>query len=479
MDELINCQNTSLISKTDSSSNEDSSKICLNTINIASKNKQEIKESNYRFIILFLHGMSNFIVGLAWITFAVISIDFTRYFEISNILNSLNTNSYALAYLLFNFPICYIIENRSLYVSTNISNYLLILGSFFKAWTENSLFFCFLGQFLCATAQPFLFNLNTKIVSTWCRAETRLFYNGLLYIFNTFGMILGFYLPVFIFKSEYSSREEWLNDFNFYIKIPCYLSSAVGLLGCFLFKEKPDNPPSLTELMRIENDENSQTQTEKINKSIMADILKLFKNKQFIILLIYFSVFVGFFTFFYSIVNDIFEKYHFEDKDLANKVSGLANFAGILGNLSFTIFASNTRKVKLLLIIINILFFINFLGFTLLLSLNVKSEWVYYITFFIIGGLNTPAFVLSIDLSCEICYPINDTTIVGILFVVSQIVGYAFTAFLSSLLNSSLIIFVNIIVLILFSISLICIFFLDEKHNKLDIDKGNISDVNN
>ena len=46
-----------------------------------------------------------------------------------------------------------------------------MIGSFLKAFLNTNIIFAYLGQILCALAQPLILNSTSKIASTWFRPE--------------------------------------------------------------------------------------------------------------------------------------------------------------------------------------------------------------------------------------------------------------------------------------------------------------------
>jgi hypothetical protein len=46
-----------------------------------------------------------------------------------------------------------------------------MIGSFFKAFINNSMIFAYLGQILCAAGSALIMNAPTKIASNWFRPE--------------------------------------------------------------------------------------------------------------------------------------------------------------------------------------------------------------------------------------------------------------------------------------------------------------------
>ena len=221
-------------------------------------------------------------------------------------------------------------------------------------------------------------------------------------------------------------------------------------------REKPDTPPSVSYIKRLkvsDHCEKNEALIEKDELGIFESTIILFKNKNFNYLLINFTVFVGFYSFFYVVANQLLDNYGFTENE-SNSLCAVSNFSGIVGIAIFTILGTKMKKFKLLMLIMNFLITIVYLIFTINLSLGVKSIYVYYIVFVFLGSLNSATFVFGIEFACELTYPINESISSGILFVISQLFAYAMTAPMSLIISSQKIWF-HIIVLIMFTISFI------------------------
>ena len=132
--------------------------------------------------------------------------------------------------------------------------------------------------------------------------------------------------------------------------------------------------------------------------------------------MINFTVFVGFYSYFYIVANQLLNNYGFNDNE-SNSLCAISNFSGIVGIIIFKFLVKKMKNFKLLMLIINFLLMIVYLIFTIILSLEMKSIYIYYIVFVFLGSLNTATFVFGIEFACELTYPINESTSSGILFV--------------------------------------------------------------
>lgn len=466
---------------------------------IYNENKTLISEEKYRFVILALACLVNFMVGFVWTTFSTISVNFSKYFNIPNIQIDYLTNTYCVAYIIFNFPICYIIKNVNFpnYKLMIGSSLLLLIGCFIRTWVNYSIVYAYIGQIFCAITQPIIFNLNSKLVSDWFRSNIRLIALSFLFAVNSLGIVVVFYLPIICF-SKNTNKDKWLAEFNNYISIPCYLSICISILVFALMKEKPNVPPSITAIndnnrfshgslsdIQLTNNntndnllinqkiseynKNNNPYSEEIiinnNLSMFQLSIKMLKNKNFVMLLLYFNSIELFFNLFNTSVDKMLNYYNFSDNN-ANILNGLNNFAGIIGIMLVGFLGAKIKKYKLILIVLNLLIIINYLTLTLFLEFRLsphKYFWIYFTIFFIMGLTIAPSYLIPIDFAIEIIYPINECISTGFLFWFSQVATLLFIYFMDMLINKNLYFYINLMFLGLFIISQVSSFIVKGK----------------
>ena len=113
-----------------------------------------------------------------------------------------------------------------------------------------------------------------------------------------------------------------------------------------------------------------------------------------------------------------------------------------------------------------------------------KSDNLYIIIgvlFSLLIGVAIPIYTSGMDLVCEITYPIGESTSDGVIMVGNQligIIGIIITALLRTYLESVKVLS-NIFCILLFFISLICLFFLQRAKPELKRSKQDENNNNN
>ena len=133
--------------------------------------KYLIAEKPYRFIILISTALVLFSNGYQWSTFSSIATEFEKNYELSSFDVNLLSNFYGISFILVTFPSFYIIEKKNIKIAIKIASLLTILGGFMKSFINSHLIYAYIGQILCAIAQPFLINSTSKLVNLWFRPE--------------------------------------------------------------------------------------------------------------------------------------------------------------------------------------------------------------------------------------------------------------------------------------------------------------------
>jgi fucose permease len=133
--------------------------------------KYLIAEKPYRFIILISTALILFSNGYQWSTFASIATNFEKNYNLSRFEVNLLSNFYGISYLLMTFPSFYIIEKKNVKIAVKVASLLTLIGGFLKSFINTHIIYAYIGQILCAIAQPLVLNSTSKIANLWFRPE--------------------------------------------------------------------------------------------------------------------------------------------------------------------------------------------------------------------------------------------------------------------------------------------------------------------
>ena len=150
---------------------------------------------------------------------------------------------------------------------------------------------------------------------------------------------------------------------------------------------------------------------------------------------------------------------------------------GLVGAGLFGALVDKTRKYKLFLLV-------SFLGATasmLAFSFFLKpNKFIYLsITSACLGFFTTPVLPLSLELVCEISYPIGEATPTGVLMIAGQISGIALIMGMQQFLNSpSTIIWCSYVTSICLGAGLLCVLLFNGILKRLEHEIQHIYTIN-
>jgi Na+/melibiose symporter-like transporter len=205
------------------------------------------------------------------------------------------------------------------------------------------------------------------------------------------------------------------------------ITSAIITLCCSLpsvisAKSRPKIPPSI-----------SQQNIQQYNITLRGSLKMIFRNYSFISLLISFACINGFYLFYSITINDYLEVYFISDSMTSYLIIG-SFLGGIVGSIILSILVDRIRTYKIMFIILNslvVLLFALLLTFFEIFNLHEdKLDHVWLIAGFALYGLfMMPLISISMDLVCELTFPVRESIPLGIILSASHLTGL-FSTFL-------------------------------------------------
>ncbi|KAG9962672.1 MFS general substrate transporter, partial [Aureobasidium melanogenum] len=306
-----------------------------------SNSNEPYKLYKRRFVGLVVLFMLNIIVSWDWLTFSAVSSTSAQFFNVSeSAINWLSTG-FLFAFIIAS-PFTIWALHRGPKTSIVISALLLFLGNWIRyagsrAGSHGNFPLVIVGQIIIGFAQPFVLAAPTRYSDLWF-PETGLFgrvsATALASLANPLGGALGQ-----LIGPLWATIPEDVPDMVLYTAIV----SCVACLPAFVVPSKPPTPPS---------------PTGGIKKLDITGSIKLLKsNKAFILVLIAFGVYVGFFNAVSSLINQIFEPYGFTETD-AGIAGAILIFVGLGASAAVSPFVDRTKlylpTIKLLVPLIAI-----------------------------------------------------------------------------------------------------------------------------
>ena len=434
---------------------------------------------------MIAYCLCTFANGFQWVTFSAIASKFGYHYN----LESWKVNMFSLIYMILYPLVClpegHLVDNYSTRLGIIIAAFCTILASGLKVLINHSIIWCYLGQFMAAIFQPALLNSPGKISANWFRDDIRTLICTLCVLSDSIGIFLGFlWNLIFIDENEDNSEEYKTQVFNYLLSE--FILSFVFCLPCFfIIKNKPDIPPSPSQVedSRDSSAPNIQTQ----NLSLKENVKMLFTNKRFIYLLISTFFLVGNYNIIGTLINPLFELYSISGNN-SSIIYFISNTLAMISSIIISKIVDKNNKFKLSMILLCVLSTIFQILLSIFLELfkpeekdkneNSTAEFVIALIFnSLVTITEMPFYTIGMNYACEITYPVGESINGGIMMSASQIAGIGGTFlcdyFIANYPEHKWI--SNLIMSVFFGIACVFVFLFDDKLDRHEIDTKNTS----
>lgn len=254
-----------------------------------------------RFFGLAQLILLNIIVSWDWITFAPVSNTAATYFNTSEtIINWLST-AFLFAFVVATPLTFWTLSKHGPKMAITISACFILAGNWVKYGGAKSNNFpaVMVGQLLIGFAQPFVLSCPTTFSDIWFSASGRTTATAIASLANPFGAALGQLITPFWVTgpADIPNSVLWVA-----------IIASVASIPAFFIPARPPTPPAhnIEALLAAEHPS---------GKSIKHEVQTLLTSLEFYLLFLPFSVYVGFFNAFSSLLNQILEPYGFSEDD--------------------------------------------------------------------------------------------------------------------------------------------------------------------
>uniref|UniRef100_A0A9J8CFU7 FLVCR choline and putative heme transporter 2 n=1 Tax=Cyprinus carpio carpio TaxID=630221 RepID=A0A9J8CFU7_CYPCA len=334
-----------------------------------------------RWLIVLLFSSYSLCNAFQWIQYGIINNIFMKFYNVSSFAIDWLSMIYMLTYIPFIFPVTWLLERKGLRVIALFAASINCVGTWIKvASVQPNLFWItMLGQFACSFAQVFILGMPSQVASVWFGSDEVSTACAIGVFGNQLGIAIGFLIPPILVPNV-----DDMNELAQHISIMFYITAAVAslifLLVVFVFQEKPEIPPSLSQV--------ALRDMPTTQYSYLASIARLFCNKPFILLLISYGLNVGCFYAVSTLLNRMIIEHYPGEEVNAGRIGLTLVIAGVVGSLLCGIWLDKTKTYK----------------------------------FFMTGYLP-----LGFEFAVELTYPESEGTSSGLLNCSAQMFGIAFT----------------------------------------------------
>ncbi|KAI5362214.1 Putative major facilitator superfamily, MFS transporter superfamily [Septoria linicola] len=364
-----------------------------------------------RFLGLAQLVLLNIIVSWDWLTFAAVSDTSAEYFRVSNSAINWLSTGFLFAFVVAAPATIWVLNHHGPKVSILVASALVLAGNWIRyAGTRaNHGYFgvVMFGQILIGLAQPFVLAAPTRYSNMWFSDEGRVAATAVASLANPFGGALGQLIGPF-----------WATSTSGIPSMVLYTSilSTVATIPALFTPARPSSPPSAVGA------------AEKLD--LKQAFQELPKNGSFFLLLLPFSVYVGFFNATSSLINQIFEPYGFSEDD--------AGIAGailiVVGLIASAIVSPVIDRTKAYLLTIKILVPLIAISYTILIFMpQTRNLGGPYVVCALLGATSFSLLPAALELLSIVTFPVSPEVSSVIAWTGGQILGAVFIIIMDAL----------------------------------------------
>lgn len=355
------------------------------------------KVYSYRWVELLVFMLIIATNQLLWITFAAITGDAARFYNVSDLSIGVLSLIFMVVYIFVSIPASWMIDTYGIRVAVGIGAALTGVFGLLRGFAGSSYTLVLLAQIGIAAGQPFVLNAVTTIAARWFPAEERATAAGLGTLAIYLGIVAGLALTPYL--TLLSGIRGMLLAYGVF--------SIFAAVVFFAFaRERPLTPPC---------------PPEQEARSLVLDGLKhMVRQRDFVILMMIFFVGLGAFNAVTTWIEEILRPRGFSIVQAGN-TGGLMILGGILGALIIPILSDRYHKRTPFLIVAVIGAALGLFGL-----IYAASYALLLVSALVFGFFLLSAGPVGFQYGAEITYPAPEGTSNGLLLMMGQISGIIF-----------------------------------------------------
>lgn len=243
-------------------------------------------------------------------------------YDLDPVIINLGALLFALMHPVFTFPAAFVIDKYGTRAGIRLGCVLCFIGTSLRLLVNQGFYWVIIGQVIAGIGRPFILNCQAKIGANWFTAKVRGGVTQILTLVLNVSLILGIFIPKIVFGSYDPMQDGFEKGRELTFNV--MLVEAIMGVFCYglniLFQiDKPPTPPS---------DSGSV-----VREPFKVAIPKLFRNRNYVLLLIAFGCYFGIFNGISVILSYLLEPWFGGDQltTAVVLVGGSPIISGILG----------------------------------------------------------------------------------------------------------------------------------------------------
>lgn len=355
------------------------------------------KVYGYRWVVLAVFMLVVAVNQLAWITFASITSEAAKYYQVTDLSIGLLSMSFMVVFIFLSIPASWAIDTYGFRIAVGIGAAFTALFGLTRGLFGPSYTLVLISQIGIAIGQPFILNAVTKVAARWFPIEERATASGLGTLAMFLGILLGLILTPYL-------------TIQFSIPTMLLIYGIAAIIAAIVFvviaRERPITPPCLP-------GEDERT-------LVFEGLRQALRKREFILMLVVFFVGLGVFNSVTTWIEDILRPRGFGITQ-AGIAGGLMVAGGLLGAVILPALSDRyRRRVPFILI--------GLAGATAgLVGVTFASSYgLLLASSFVLGFFLLSAAPIGFQYGAEVTYPTPEATSNGLLLLMGQISGILF-----------------------------------------------------
>jgi cyanate permease len=359
--------------------------------------KTGFKVYGYRWVVLLAFMAVAAINQLMWITFASITVDASRIFEVSDLSVGLLSMIFMIVYLFVSIPASWVIDTYGIRLAVGFGAALTGIFGMMRGIVAPNYTLVLVSQIGIAIGQPFILNSVTTVAARWFPVQERATASGFGSLAMYLGILLGLALTPYL--TIRVGMEKMLVIYG-------VVSVVIAVLFFAIAKERPATPPCAPG-----GDE----------RSLPLDGFKqLFRKKDFILLMVVFFVGLGVFNGVTTWIENIVRPRGFSITQAGN-MGGLMILGGLLGALVIPLLSDRIRRRTPFISLALAGATLGLVGITWATGYGLLLVSAFVFGFFLLS-----AGPVGFQYGAEITFPSPEGASNGLLILMGQISGIVF-----------------------------------------------------
>ncbi|RAK97609.1 putative cell surface receptor/MFS transporter (FLVCR) [Aspergillus ibericus CBS 121593] len=351
----------------------------------------------------------NIVVSWDWLTFSSISTTAAEHFGVSESAINWMSTGYLFAFCVASPVVIFTLNKGGPKPAIITTSSLLLVGNWIRyagTRARGGIFgVAMFGQILIGLAQPFCLSAPTRYSDLWFSDQGRTSATAVATLANPLGAALGELIDSF-----WATKPSDVPNMVLYISI----IATVAALPSFFIPSHPPTPPSASSASASTNP----------STPLLPAITQLLGTLEFYLILIPFSVYVGFFNSVSSLLNQILEPYSYTETE-AGIAGGLLIIVGLIAS---AIISPLTDRYKQYLPTIRILVPIVAITYIALIFAPPSPVGIApsYIVCSLLGAASFALLPVVLEYLVEITYPFSPEIGSTICWTGGQLLGAVF-----------------------------------------------------